>query len=111
MFMNSGNNLFLTSVSARHVTRVCSVESVIDALHRVHARADVELLVSHCTVSVMRSQVRNLRCKRSFCSPVLSGYFGGLGGGVLISRSAVRLEISFLSFPQTFSSSFSHARL
>ena len=49
MFMSSGNNLSVTSVSARHVTRVCSVESVIDALHRVHARADVELLVSHCT--------------------------------------------------------------
>ena len=111
VFMSSGNNLFLTSVSALHVTKVCSVESVIDVLHRVHVRTDVELSVSHCVLSVMRSQVRNLRCKQSFCSSVLSGYLGGLGGGALISRSAVHSEISFLSSPQTFSSDFSRARL
>ena len=81
MFMNSGNNLFLTSVSARHVTRVCTVESVIDALHRVHARADVVLLVSHCTVSVMRSQVRNLRCKRSFLLSCVVWIFWRAGWG------------------------------
>ena len=46
MFMSSGKNLFLTSVSAQHVTKVCYVESVIDAMHRVHVRTDVELSVT-----------------------------------------------------------------
>ena len=66
MIMSMGNNLFLTSVSARHVTKVCSVESVIDALHRVHVRTDVELSALNCILSVMRSQVRNLRDMKGF---------------------------------------------
>ena len=81
VFMSSGNNLFFTSVSALHVTKVCSVESVIDVLHRVHVRTDVELSVSHCVLSVMRSQVRNLRCKRSFLQFCVVWIFRRAGWG------------------------------
>ena len=76
----------------------CSVGSGMDVLlHRVHARLDVEL-----SMSMIRSQVRNLRFKQSFfCSPVLSEYFAMPGVVALLGRSTVRLGISFLSYSET----------
>ena len=76
LFISSGNNLFLTSESFRHDTRTCSVESVITAVHSEHARLDVEL-----SVSVIRSQVRNLRYNRSFLQSCVVSIFCSAGCG------------------------------
>ena len=80
VFIRSGNSRFLTSESARHDTNACSVGSVMEAVQRLHAKLDVELL-AELSVSVIRSQVRNLRCKRSFLQSCVVSMFCNAGCG------------------------------
>ena len=80
VFIRSGNSRFLTSESARHDTNACSVGSVMEAVQRLQAKLDVELL-AELSVSVIRSQVRNLRCKRSFLQSCVVSMFYNAGCG------------------------------
>ena len=79
VFIRSGNSRFLTSESARHNTNACSVGSVMEAVQRLHAKLDVELL-AELSVSLIwiRSQVR---CKRSFLQSCVVSMFCNAGCG------------------------------